>query len=340
MAVHRPASREEWLQLRHKNISSTESSALFGMSAYLTAYELGVIKQSKEPTEIETSERMRWGTRLQDAIAVGISVEYGVVVQALTSYITVDGIGMGASFDYEIIGLKTEKSEKDEWKPELREMFKNFGPGILEIKNVDSLVFKNEWTSNENEGEEDEANEGEIEAPDHIEIQVQHQLECADEYEWTALAVLVGGNQAHVFPRMRDRTVGAGIRKKITKFWDDLKKGILPEIKMPEDADIIIKLHQLVEPDKLFDGRGNEQLSELAKLYHLHGVQLKQLAEERKVARAKILQIIGDSQKALLDGFSVSTSLVGETQISYTRQGYRMFRITEKKGGKNKSRKG
>ena len=49
---------------------------------------------------------------------------------------------MGASFDYEIIGVKEDVTPEDNV---LQEMYRNNGAGILEIKNVDYLAFKNGW---------------------------------------------------------------------------------------------------------------------------------------------------------------------------------------------------
>ena len=64
MKLIKAASREEWLDIRKKFVSSTETAALFGMSPYLTAYELGAVK--RDPTLADDGslgERPRWGQR-------------------------------------------------------------------------------------------------------------------------------------------------------------------------------------------------------------------------------------------------------------------------------------
>ena len=68
-----PKSKEEWLSLRHENINSTEVSALFGCSPYQTLYELWHIKKGNLKDSFVDNERVKWGTRLQDSIAMGIS---------------------------------------------------------------------------------------------------------------------------------------------------------------------------------------------------------------------------------------------------------------------------
>ena len=201
-----PKTREEWLKLRMDYVSSTESSALFGMNPYKTAFELAVIKKSPDvPEEYEQNERMTWGLRLQRAIAQGIAEDYGVKVRAMSGYAALPEQRLGASFDFEVIGLKDDYTGESQM---LRGLYQQHGTGVLEIKNVDQWVFKDEWHEVDDQ----------LEAPPHIEMQVQHQLHCI-EREWAALGVLVGGNRQILIARMRDRDVGLAIKAKTAKFW-------------------------------------------------------------------------------------------------------------------------
>lgn len=69
-----PASREDWLALRREDVTSTSSAALFGLSPYCTEYELYQQKLGALTDEITPNERMTWGTRLQDAVALGVEI--------------------------------------------------------------------------------------------------------------------------------------------------------------------------------------------------------------------------------------------------------------------------
>src|ERR1700744_5890705 len=153
MRLLEPTTREEWLQIRKGYISSTESAALFGMSPYNTAFEIGVSKRKADDAatqELVGSERTSWGLRLQDAIALGISEDYGVVVGPMgLTYAVRDDIRMGSSFDYQITGLVGPVDSPVFDDHVLRDMFKRLGPGLLEVKNVDSLVFKRSWSEDE-----------------------------------------------------------------------------------------------------------------------------------------------------------------------------------------------
>jgi putative phage-type endonuclease len=309
--------RGEWLAIRRTHISSTESPALFGMSPYMTPYELAVQKQAVEPVEFDDNERMLWGRRLQNAIAQGIADDYRVMIESLEYAYAVhpDEPRMGSSFDYRIVGVPDDMRGSHQSPTAIGALYERHGPGLLEIKNVDALQYR-DWPEHD--------------APDHIEIQVQHQLEVA-RCEWCVLGVLVGGNRTEVYTRMRDGAVGGAIVKKVHEFWANLERGVLPPPVLPADADLIIKLHQYAEPSKVFNGQEDVALKALCSEYADATDALKEIGDVQKSLKAKILTHIGDAERALVDGFSVSASMVAPAEVkAYTRNGYRNFRLTRK----------
>jgi predicted phage-related endonuclease len=319
MPLQFPKSEQEWLELRHLYVSSTESSALFGLSPYQTPFELAVEKKSPKPNGIGTNNRMTWGKRLQEAIAKGVSEDYGVKVRRVTGYAVNPNCNMGASFDYEIVGLKDEWDDDND--PMLRQMYKDLGPGVLEIKNVDWLVFKNDW----------KLEDGQIEAPPHIEIQVQHQLHCI-ERKWGVMGVLVGGNDAQLILRERDQEVGKAIETKVGEFWALIGRGEMPPVKLPEDVDIIRKIYLLAEPGKLLELHEDAELERWCQDYR-EVMQLRDANEaSRKTIGARILQKIGNAEKVLCKGYSIQANTVGEALIeAYTRKSYRNLTVRVKK---------
>lgn len=323
--VEYPKTREEWLALRHKHVGSTEVAALFGLSPYSTAFELAVVKRQPDPDpEFEGNERMRWGIRVQHAIAKGIASEYGVKVRAISGYAihSYQHIRAGASFDYEIIGLSDDaEPPKDSL---LRDMYAKHGAGILEIKNVDTFVYRNDWTDGE--------------PPVHIELQLQHQLACIGRF-WGAIGALIGGNELRVFVRERDDAVHKAIVAKCEKFWADLDNGVMPPVDLPADADIVAKLYRYAEPGKVMDATGNEEIAELCRGYVAAAKQAREAEATKDTLKAKLLMLIGDAERVIVDGFNVSAGMVGDTEVpAYTRKGYRNVRITAKKPSKEKSR--
>lgn len=318
MTVIIPSDRQHWLELRTQVVTSTEVSALFGESPYLTAFELWHRKKEGATGEIYEHERIRWGRRLEPAIAAGVAEECGVDIRHIEHFVTHDDVRMGASFDFEIIG--TMVGHEDVKDRRLLDMYEEFGPGILEIKNVDWLVWKNTWVS------------GDVpEAPAHIEIQLQAQMECMDR-EWGAIAALVGGNDYYLIIRRRDRAVGAALRKKVAEFWASIEAGNPPPPVMPQDAAFIVKLYHYAEPGKLLDARGDAEIASLCEEYAAAGKDEKSAKDRKDSARARLLERIGDAEKVMVDGYSVSAGMVGPAWVeAYERAGYRGFRVTAKK---------
>jgi predicted phage-related endonuclease len=329
--MHYPKSDSDWLALRHKFVSSTESAALFGLGSYQTPYELGLSKQEKEPPAslLDSNERVRWGKRLQEAIAKGISEDYGVKVRRVTGYAEHPDCRLGASFDYEIVGITQMANPTGEGMlempvkdPVLQQMYRDLGPGVLEIKNVDRLIYMRQWKS------EDE----DIEAPPQFEIQVQHQLEAVRTRKWAAIGVLVGGNETLLVLREHDPDFGAQIVEKVNAFWSDLSKGVLPPITLPQDVEIIRRIYLASTPGKLYNGNQDTELAELCAQYDEAKDLAKTHEDARKSIGAKILMKIGDAERATAPGFTISAGTVSETWVErYLRKPYRNMRITPRR---------
>lgn len=328
--LHYPKCPAEWLALRHRHVSSTEVAALFGLSPYLTAFELATIKkQDVPPDDLETNERAEWGLCLQDAIARRIAVRYGVRVRAINAYAThsYEHCRMGASFDYEIVGVSNDDAQFS-GDAILREMYLRHGAGILEIKNVDALVFRDRWVRDEDGG---------IEAPAHIEIQVQHQLACISRF-WAAVGVLVGGNRLELLIRERDDDVHKALRIKCESFWDDLRRGVMPPVDLPADAAVVAKLYRYAEPGKVLDAQGDVELAALCAEYAEAAKAESAAKAAKETAKAKLLMRIGDAEKVLTKGYTVSAGVVAETEVpAYTRKAYRNVRVTAEKAKKETS---
>jgi len=156
-----PTSEQEWLEWRTHDLTSTDIAALFDLSPYSTKFEVWHAKKSGEQSAFNDNERMQAGRHIEPAIASLVAERYGVTVAPFKFYATDAEARIGSSFDYQIThGVASNN-------PDIARLFKLHGPGILECKNVDFLAHRDRWTADE--------------CPDHIEIQLQHQLELADE---------------------------------------------------------------------------------------------------------------------------------------------------------------
>jgi putative phage-type endonuclease len=305
-------SHEQWLKDRSKDITSTEISALYGLSPYLSEFELYHNKKDNVIIRIQPNERMRWGTRLESAIAYGAAEDQGWDISKLNVYMRDTEARIGSSFDFKINSTAN-------------------GAGIMEIKNVDRLQYMKSWVDD---------GEGNIEAPEHIELQIQHQMEVSG-YEWTALVALVGGNEQKIILRNRDREIGKDIRQRVATFWEQVKNNTPPSPDYTIDAEFIIKqLRADSEPNLVLES--NAELDQLIEQYNYLSTMIKTQSALKDSTKAQILERIGKASKVISPLGTIScgavkgsagTLITPEMLGTYigAREGYRSFRFNAKK---------
>ena len=293
MAIHSitPKDRADWLARRAEDITSTDVAALFDCSPYCTAFELWHRKKDGTIVELEPSDRMRWGVRLQDSIAHGIAEDQGWTIRRMDEYMRDDELMIGASFDFAI-----------------------GDDGLLEIKNVDSLQFKDGWIV---DGDS-------IEAPAHIELQLQHQLAVSGR-AFAYIGALVGGNRVVLIKREPDAKIIAAIKSKVKAFWQSIADNKPPTPNFERDAEMISKLYGYAEVGKV--KTADEEIEALAAKYREAGQAEKAAQGLKEAAKAELLMLIGDAEKVKGATFSISAGMIGPKHVEYDRDGYRDFRL-------------
>ena len=294
-----PRDERHWLGLRVPVVTSTEMPALFDCSPYMTRFELHYRKRDKTLVELEATEPMKWGLRVQGAIAEGVAEEDNVACRRMHEFMFHEELRIGASFDY------THGTD-----------------GILEVKNVDFFGFKNGWTPDD---------DGNIEAPPHIEFQVQQQLYLSKK-KYAIIAALVGGNKLIKLRREPDPKVFKALEAAALEFWLGVDNNIDPKPDFILDAELIARMYGLSEPGKLLMATEDMALKDLASQYAFAASQKAAFDREQKGLKAQILMKIDKAEKVILDGFTISAGTVAPQLIeAHERAGYRNFRITEKK---------
>lgn len=307
-----PENEQQWLQWRTQDITSTDVSALFGLSPYKTEFELFHEKREGLVVHKQASERMKWGNRFESAIAYGVAEDQGWVVSPFKCYIRDTVARIGSSFDFQIDHPV-------------------HGIGIMEIKNVDGLQYRRNWIEDES---------GDIQAPEHIELQVQHQMEVAD-IDWCALVPMVGGNEAKLVFRKRDRQIGQALRAKVAAFWARVEANDPPSADYSRDADLIAKLYGQVEAGRVFNADDDVETSSLVLEYKQAQLDAAAAEARAKVAKAKILERVTTAEKIVGSFGSISVSRTKDTpptiitaeMIGKTyggRTGYRQFKANWK----------
>tara|TARA_R100001463_G_scaffold39140_1_gene84033 strand:+ start:497 stop:1444 length:948 start_codon:yes stop_codon:yes gene_type:complete len=304
--------KQSWLENRLLDVTSTEVSALFNLNPYQTEFELYHQKKDKVVVNIDDNERMAWGRRLEDSIAREFADRNKFKVKSFDVYMRNSETRMGSSFDYKIV------SEKE--------------PMILEIKNVDGLAYRKNWI------EHDEYN---IEPPEHIALQLQHQLEITG-YNVGYIVALVGGNTMKVVRSERDPKIGKLLKDKVENFWERIKLGIPPDVDYTRDAEYMMK-NLYNEADANLIMNADEDTDTLIDDYNSINRECVSLEQQKKAIKAQILEksqgaskivskygTISCSMSKSSKGKLITPEMVG-TYIN-PRKSYRMFRFNQPKG--------
>lgn len=297
-------TEEAWLAQRIRDVTSTEVSALFGASPYETEFSLWHRKRNSEPSPYVENERTQWGKRLQDSIARGIGEDNGWDVSPMTEYIRLPRFRAGASFDWRIADLDGE-------------------PALLEIKNVDGIQFSQKWDKNDDEGY--------IEGPPHIELQVQYQMLIAG-VRRAVIGVLVGGNTHYALHREALPDVQTDILAAVAGFWRSIEAGIEPKPDYERDYARIAELHRSVTDSKEIRVRPDDQekFDALCKAYSNAGQEMKAHQLVHDAARAAIMEMIDDAKVAMSPNWRVSSWEIKPSEYTVQRRAGRGMRITQR----------
>ena len=197
MIIPIPEDRAEWLALRQKHIGGSEVSALFGEEAgyAASAFTLYQVKSGRIPDQFSENDRTDWGLRLEPAVAKWAAETHGWTVLRGGYAIDDTTPGLGATLDYQIVHHNEEQFT---------------GPGALQIKCVDYLVWKRVWGGS---------------PPLYVELQHHHEMAAAG-FSWGAVACLVGGNDPHLWKRKARPRLTAEIRSRVRQFWQDVLDGV------------------------------------------------------------------------------------------------------------------
>ena len=307
MSAHKAISvpikdEKHWHQLRSQHVGASDCAALFDDSPYTTKFTLWHEKAGKIASPDFDTERVRWGNRLEPMIAQGLAEDYDLKIRKVRRYLQHPTVkGMGASLDYEILN-----------RPE--------GPGCLEIKNISIEAWGKNWLKHE---------DGRIEAPLHIELQLQHQMAVTG-WQWGAFGFLVGGNKGELVVRQRHEPTIQAIEKAVADFWTSIHAGETPPINSAEDAAAVIEL---------FSGSKTlafqtETFKWLVERYKEFNASSKAADEQLEHAKALLIYFLHENDAEVGTGFGYKATYKSQKRGAHQVQAseFRVLRVTNEKG--------
>lgn len=298
-----PENVEAWHILRSECVTSSDVAALFGLSPYVTPFEYWHRKKERQIdfSDQEVPEFVRWGKRMEKTIAEGVAEEKNWKIRHMPEFLINRELKLGSSFDYSI-----EEGDVENEK------------GVLEVKNVFGPRFKEGWV----------LEDGSIEAPPFIELQIQNELALSNR-NYGYISALVSGNQLVLLKRERDDAVITRILEATAKFWKSIRENIPPAPDFRTDGDFIAKLYQQSDGNVLYAKEDHELYANVMTYKEASRIE-KQAKETKDEAKAQILFRIGAAEIVIGNNFKISSKTVKGTNISYYRQDYRGFRVTAK----------
>lgn len=175
-------NNEEWLEARKGLVTSTDVAALMGDSSYKTHRELWIEKHEETANQITENEKMKWGQRLEAVVAHNIAADHGIDIVKCNDFSVDQDLRLGCSFDYIATGEH---------------------PAIFEVKTTGEWAYKKSW-------------QGKV--PKHIWWQVQTQMLLSG-FNKAYVAVLVGGQESHLFAIDADKDAHNSIINAVETFW-------------------------------------------------------------------------------------------------------------------------
>lgn len=297
------SDRSQWLDLRREDITSTMSPALFGLSPYVTMFELYHAKASGIELDFQSNDRVEKGARMEQYAAQEVALQTGWTVEPFKDYCRIKGERMGSSFD--CVATKPDGSR-----------------GILEIKAVDFFRHRDTWVDDQ--------------APEHIEIQLQHQLECAGEFEWGVIAAFTGIYDFHIYERDRDREVGAALRRAVRDFWRRVDERDEPEPDFSRDDAVIAALFRDTSGDPV-DMTDDEEFEALLARYETAKSQAAEFKKLADATKAELHYRLADAPGAYTERYRIKAGWTKDTpdreaepgEIIKGKKGYRQCLVKD-----------
>lgn len=263
--IHRPKSREAWLELRKGGIGSSEVGTILGLNPYETPYQLW---RKKKGLDAPTPENfaMRAGHYLEDAVSLFYQDETG------------NEIIKSSAGDWLIINNERPflrvSPDRTCWKRGMARKHDN--KGIVECKT----------TQKEIDGDS---------LPQHWFCQLQYQLGVA-ELNWGAIAWLTAGREFGYRDLTFDKDFYDWMIEEVTRFWVDCIQGNQEPLAINVE-DVILKSPRHIAGKMLT--ANDDIIAELAELKEVRE-ELAALDQRKKAIEESIKMTMGDAEALVL----------------------------------------
>ena len=287
--------RDAWLKERRSGIGASEAAAVLGASPWKTAADVWAEKVGIAEARAAETEAMKWGLRLEPAIADAYMEETGrIVVRGDSPYRLLRAKKhpfLLATLDGEVVPIDER------------------GPGVFECKTA-ALWKKDDWAD---------------EPPLQYSIQNQHQLVVTG-YGWGADAVLIGGQRFLHTDFVGNAGFQSLLIQKLEAFWELVVKEQPPPLDGSESAkELLSRLFPRPEPGKVIELpqeaiMWDQELLDVKEVLKIHEDRKRELENQIKAA-------LGDAEGGVLpDGTAYVWRLIQKKEYVVKATEYRELR--------------
>ena len=261
----RTLDRDQWLAVRQGGIGSSDAAAAVGLCPYKSPLELWMEKTGRTPTETippGMDDARFWGTLLEPYVAVAYTQQSGRKVRKINAVLQHPTFPyMLANIDREVVG-----------DPEVQ---------LLECKTAGEWGMKL-WQDG---------------VPEHVQLQVQHQLAVTNK-QAADVAVLLCGQRLEIHRIERDEDVISRLVVLEARFWKYVETDIAPPADGSESAGKALR--------QMYPGGGNtldfcedRTLSDaFAQLVQIRE-QLETHGQQAELLKQTLQQAMGDAARAV-----------------------------------------
>lgn len=304
------ANETEWLEAKKQDVTSTEVAALFGLNPYKSRLRLWHEKAGNVEADYEDNPFMKWGRRLQNAVAQGICEDQGWngLMDLRLYYARDPSLKLGASFDFSVI---TDEKRH----------------AMLEIKVAEKFSKEMGWFDDK--------------APIPYEFQIQAQLHLAmredAKIEIGVIGTLGARQHTRLYFREYDAALGSLIDEEVHKFWKSIEINSPPDPDYVVDADLIEKMRGPIRNGDIIR-LDNDRAKELLNIYKLCDTDYKSkkklcdaAKKQRDKAKSELLHLIGRNEVAIIGDYQISAKeQIREDRVTYGSS-FRRFDIKKRR---------
>ena len=302
-----PRSPASWHVARKLDVTASVVAALVGEHEFTTRFELWNLKAGRLDADPEESAAMKRG-RLLEPVAVEL------IREARPAWEIVHNTGVDVLYFRDTdarIGATPDVIAVD---PER-------GPGVVQIKSVESSTFRKKWVQED----------GAVEPPLWIALQAMTEAYLTGS-AWAAVSPLVVGHgldleiiDVPLIPSVVDR-----LKAESLAFWASIEAGEEPPADYRRDAGAIDRLYRRGGDDDAVDFIGRDDVEHLISERKAKKIAIAQASDDAEAIDAQLKHMMGGAEVAFMSrGRQIRWMTHRRIAPDGKAQSYRVLRVPE-----------